>query len=159
MASAKSAEYDKVIGLTWAPTIIFPKPFGMMEMVSRVKALLRRTSGGEPEKLLSIGDLEMNPPNTPLRSAANRGFDLKGIQSFKIIFGAQRGLFFPRKLLSEIWEEQFMGETRTVDVHIGTLRSKLGKWGTAYARSEAWVTEWRTVYDKKRFFARYSPWR
>ena len=61
MASAKSAEYDKVIGLDMGADDYLSKPFGMMEMVSRVKALLRRTSGGEPEKLLSIGDLEMNP--------------------------------------------------------------------------------------------------
>lgn len=130
MASAKSAEYDKVIGLDMGADDYLSKPFGMMEMVSRVKALLRRTSGGEPEKLLSIGDLEMNPAEHTVKIGGEPvDLTLKEFNLLKL-FLEHKGLVFSReKLLSEIWGEQFMGETRTVDVHIGTLRSKLGKWG------------------------------
>ena len=130
MASAKSAEYDKVIGLDMGADDYLSKPFGMMEMVSRVKALLRRTSGGEPEKLLSIGDLEMNPAEHTVKIGGESvDLTLKEFNLLKL-FLEHKGLVFSReKLLSEIWGEQFMGETRTVDVHIGTLRSKLGKWG------------------------------
>jgi len=130
MASAKSAEYDKVIGLDMGADDYLSKPFGMMEMVSRVKALLRRTSGGEPETLLSIGDLEMNPAEHTVKIGGEPvDLTLKEFNLLKL-FLEHKGLVFSReKLLSEIWGEQFMGETRTVDVHIGTLRSKLGKWG------------------------------
>lgn len=130
MATAKGSEFDKVHGLDNGADDYIAKPFGMMEMVSRVKALLRRTSGGEPEKLLSIGDLEMNPAEHTVKIGGEPvDLTLKEFNLLKL-FLEHKGLVFSReKLLSEIWGEQFMGETRTVDVHIGTLRSKLGKWG------------------------------
>ena len=86
----------------------------MMEMVSRVKALLRRTSGGEPEKLLSIGDLEMNPAEHTVKIGGEPvDLTLKEFNLLKL-FLEHKGLVFSReKLLSEIWGEQFMGETRT----------------------------------------------
>ena len=130
LATARGSEYDKVVGLDTGADDYLAKPFGMMEMVSRVKALLRRTSGGEPEKLLSIGDLEMNPAEHTVKIGGESvDLTLKEFNLLKL-FLEHKGLVFSReKLLSEIWGEQFMGETRTVDVHIGTLRSKLGKWG------------------------------
>lgn len=130
MATAKGAEYDKVVGLDMGADDYLSKPFGMMEMVSRVKALLRRTGQTEPQKLLTLGDLEMNPAEHTVKiSGESIELTLKEYNLLKI-FLENKGLVFSReKLLSEVWGAQFMGESRTVDVHIGTLRSKMGKWG------------------------------
>lgn len=130
MATAKGSEYDRVVGLDMGADDYLSKPFGMMEMVSRVKALLRRTGQAEPQKLLTLGDLEMNPAEHTVKiSGEFIELTLKEYNLLKI-FLENKGLVFSReKLLSEVWGAQFIGESRTVDVHIGTLRSKLGKWG------------------------------
>ena len=130
MATAKGSEYDRVVGLDMGADDYLSKPFGMMEMVSRVKALLRRTGQAEPQKLLTLGDLEMNPAEHTVKiSGEFIELTLKEYNLLKI-FLENKGLVFSReKLLSEVWRAQFIGESRTVDVHVGTLRSKLGKWG------------------------------
>ena len=130
MATAKGSEYDRVVGLDMGADDYLSKPFGMMEMVSRVKALLRRTGQAEPQKLLTLGDLEMNPAEHTVKiSGEFIELTLKEYNLLKI-FLENKGLVFSReKLLSEVWGAQFIGESRTVDVHVGTLRSKLGKWG------------------------------
>lgn len=130
MATAKGSEYDRVVGLDMGADDYLSKPFGMMEMVSRVKALLRRTGHAEPQKLLTLGDLEMNPAEHTVKiSGEFIELTLKEYNLLKI-FLENKGLVFSReKLLSEVWGAQFIGESRTVDVHVGTLRSKLGKWG------------------------------
>lgn len=130
MATAKGSEYDRVVGLDMGADDYLSKPFGMMEMVSRVKALLRRTGQSEPQKLLTLGDLEMNPAEHTVKiSGEFIELTLKEYNLLKI-FLENKGLVFSReKLLSEVWGAQFIGESRTVDVHVGTLRSKLGKWG------------------------------
>lgn len=130
VATAKGSEYDRVVGLDMGADDYLSKPFGMMEMVSRVKALLRRTGQSEPQKLLTLGDLEMNPAEHTVKiSGEFIELTLKEYNLLKI-FLENKGLVFSReKLLSEVWGAQFIGESRTVDVHVGTLRSKLGKWG------------------------------
>lgn len=130
MASAKGTEYDKVIGLDWGADDYLAKPFGMMEMVSRVKALLRRVSKAEETGLIKSGCIEMNTGEHTVSVSGERvTLTLKEYELLKK-FLVNPGIVFTREqLLQSIWGLDFIGETRTVDVHIGTLRTKLGSFG------------------------------
>lgn len=127
MATAKGTEYDKVIGLDLGADDYLAKPFGMMEMVSRVKAVLRRTAPKETAKILRVGDLELNMGKHTVTANGKRvQLTLKEYELL-LKFMENLGFAFTRsQLLSDIWGADFIGETRTVDVHIGTLRTKLG---------------------------------
>lgn len=126
MATAKGTEYDKVIGLDLGADDYLVKPFGMMEMVSRVKAVLRRTEHQEKSKILQVGKLMMNTAEHTVSADGKRvQLTLKEYDMLKK-FMENPGIVFTREqLLQSIWDSDFMGETRTVDVHIGTLRTKL----------------------------------
>lgn len=129
MATAKGTEYDKVIGLDSGADDYLAKPFGMMEMVSRVKAVLRRTGRSEKsqeEKTLRAKDLEMNLNEHTVTACGQKiQLTLKEYELLQL-FMENPGLVFSRdRLLSRIWGIDFIGESRTVDVHIGTLRTKL----------------------------------
>lgn len=129
MATAKSTEYDKVIGLDWGADDYLTKPFGMMEMVSRIKAVLRR-SAPETVKKLCLGELELNL-NEYTVSVAGEPIQLT-LKEYELLrlFMENPGRVYTRdQLLEKIWNVDYAGETRTVDVHIGTLRTKLGKCG------------------------------
>lgn len=130
IATAKDSEYDKVIGLDSGADDYLVKPFGMMEMVSRIKAVLRRTSNKQPV-VLTCGALMLNEE----RHAVS--FDgkpviltLKEYDLLKLLMENQGYVFTRNSILSKVWGMDFEGETRTVDVHIGTLRTKLGKAGS-----------------------------
>lgn len=130
MATAKGTEYDKVIGLDLGADDYLAKPFGMMEMVSRVRAVLRRSAPRPAERLLRVGELEMNLGEHTV-TAGGRRVQLT-LKEFELLhkFMANPGRAFTREqLLTTVWGEEFVGETRTVDVHIGTLRTKLGDCG------------------------------
>lgn len=130
MATAKGTEYDKVTGLDLGADDYLAKPFGMMEMVSRVKAVLRRTMKKPAQKPLRIGGLELNP-NTHLVLADGQRVTLT-LKEFQLLqtFLEHPGQVFTRdQLLESVWGLDYIGETRTVDVHIGTLRTKLGAYG------------------------------
>lgn len=131
MATAKGTEYDKVIGLDLGADDYLAKPFGMMEMVSRIKAVLRRTSRKSAGTALRMGELELNENEHVVTAAGKRvQLTLKEYELLKL-FMENKGRAFTRdKLLSDIWGTDYMGETRTVDVHIGTLRTKLGSCGS-----------------------------
>lgn len=131
MATAKGTEYDKVIALDSGADDYLAKPFGMMEMVSRVKAVLRRCDPGTVNPVLRVGDLELNPGEHTVTAKGQRvQLTLKEYELL-LKFMSNPGLVFTREqLLSSIWGTDFIGETRTVDVHIGTLRTKLGPCGT-----------------------------
>lgn len=128
MLTAKGTEYDKVIGLDSGADDYLPKPFGMMELVSRVRALLRRT---EPEK--RVDSCEAGA----IRVDLNRHVVMVDGQIVNLTFKEfellcylieNKGMVLTRdQLLSKIWGYDFDGETRTVDVHIRTLRQKLGE--------------------------------
>lgn len=129
MATAKGTEYDKVIGLDTGADDYLAKPFGMMEMVSRVKAVLRRAA---PKKIrkLSVGSLELFLAEHIVTVEGERvQLTLKEYEMLHL-FAENPGIVFTRdQLLDRIWGESYLGETRTVDVHIATLRTKLGKCG------------------------------
>lgn len=130
MASAKGAEYDKVTGLDLGADDYLAKPFGMMEMVSRVRAVLRRSDKKGDVKELKIGALALNPREHTVDAGGERIIlTLKEFEILKLLM-ENPGLVFTREQLMErIWREDFAGESRTVDVHIGTLRTKLGGCG------------------------------
>lgn len=131
MATAKGNEYDKVIGLDLGADDYLAKPFGMMEMASRVRAVLRRSGrAAEKPQLIRVGSLEMDLNE---HSVTADGIRVQlTLKEFELLhtFMTNPGRAFTREqLLSSVWSEDFMGETRTVDVHVGTLRQKLGGCG------------------------------
>lgn len=130
MATAKGTEYDKVIGLDLGADDYLAKPFGMMEMVSRIKAVLRRIHPEEKVKLLKMGNLELNPETyTVLVNGSRVSLTLKEYKLLQTFMENPGRVFTRDQLLALIWGIDYIGETRTVDVHIGTLRTKLGACG------------------------------
>ena len=129
IATAKGTEYDKVMGLDAGADDYLAKPFGMMEMVSRVRAVLRRAVPRQ-DHLLTMGQITMDTAEHILRvdgviiELTRKEFALLRL------FLSQPGRVFTREqLLDAVWGAAFVGESRTVDVHIGTLRTKLGDAG------------------------------
>lgn len=128
MATAKGNEYDKVIGLDLGADDYLAKPFGMMEMASRVRAVLRRSGrAAEKPQLIRVGGLEMNLGEHIVTADGIRiQLTLKEFELLRTFMTNPGRAFTREQLLSSVWCEDFMGETRTVDVHVGTLRQKLG---------------------------------
>ena len=130
MATAKGTEYDKVIGLDLGADDYLAKPFGMMEMVSRVRAVLRRAGRKDAAQILQVGSLMLNTGEHTVFADGERVLlTLKEYEMLKR-FMENLGLVFTRdQLLESVWHNGYIGETRTVDVHIATLRTKLGPCG------------------------------
>ncbi|MCD8004240.1 MAG: response regulator transcription factor [Oscillospiraceae bacterium] len=127
LATAKGAEYDKVIGLDLGADDYLAKPFGMMEMVSRIRAVLRRTAPEAAPGLLTCGALEMNEISHQVRvDGAPVELTLKEYALLRLLLQNPGRVFTRENLLQSVWDSDFVGETRTVDVHIATLRTKLG---------------------------------
>lgn len=129
MATAKGTEYDKVIGLDLGADDYLAKPFGMMEMVSRVRAVLRR-SAPHSSGVLTVGPIALDVVRHRVTVGGNEvTLTLKEFELLRL-FAENKGVVFTRdQLLAHIWGVDYIGETRTVDVHIGTLRTKLGDAG------------------------------
>lgn len=129
MVTAKGSEYDKVIGLDSGADDYITKPFGMMELVSRIKAVLRRTAP-EKKEILKAGILKLNVKKHEV-TVEDKEVVLT-LKEFELLEKLLKnsGIVMKRdRLLEEIWGYDYVGETRTVDVHIRTLRQKLGKAG------------------------------
>lgn len=131
MATAKGSEYDKIQSLDMGADDYLVKPFGMMEMVSRVRAVLRRcTPAPDTMHILSAQGLSMNLQEHTVTADGERiMLTYKEYELLKLFLSHPGTAFSREQLLGEIWESDFLGETRTVDMHIRTLRQKLGKWG------------------------------
>lgn len=128
MLTAKAGEYDKVLGLDSGADDYVAKPFSTMELISRIKALLRRT--GSQEKEYEVGELYVNPSKHIVRSAGNSvSLTLKEFEMLCLMLENRGTVFSRNRLLEEIWGYDYNGENRTVDVHIKTLRTKLGPCG------------------------------
>lgn len=131
MLTAKDSEYDKVLGLDKGADDYLAKPFGMMELVARVRALLRRNAHRlEDAEELEAGNVKVIPSrHDVIVDGRKTELTLKEFELLHILM-ANRGMVFTRDdLLSKIWGYSFAGESRTVDVHIRTLRKKLGAEG------------------------------
>ena len=132
MVTAKGAEYDKVMGLDTGADDYVTKPFGMMELVSRVKAVLRRSAreGNRSEDSIVIGEIEMNMKKHEVKvSGEVISLTLKEYELLKRLMKNSNIVLTRDQLLEDIWGYDFDGETRTVDVHVRTLRQKLGSAG------------------------------
>lgn len=130
MATAKGTEMDKIQGLDTGADDYLVKPFGVMEMVSRIKAVLRRCEPDEKEEVLSIGKITLSDnEHLVIVNGEKVVLTFKEFEILKL-FMSNPGIVFSRdKLLSEVWEIDYLGESRTVDMHIKTLRQKLGDAG------------------------------
>lgn len=133
MLTAKGSEYDKVMGLESGADDYVSKPFGMLELLARVKALLRRTEDLRPaqESRYVIGDLTVNRKRHEVFVKGEAVTLTKKEFDMLCYLLENKGMVLTRdQLLNQIWGYDFDGENRTVDVHIRTLRQKLGDCGT-----------------------------
>ena len=131
MLTAKSTEYDKVVGLDSGADDYLAKPFGMMELMARVKALLRRSARREERAgQYELGRLALNVGQHTVKvDGESVTLTLKEFELLQLLL-AHKGMVFSRdQLLNQVWGYAFDGENRTVDVHIRTLRQKLGPCG------------------------------
>lgn len=131
MATAKGTEMDKIQGLDTGADDYLVKPFGVMEMVSRIKAVLRRCEPDKKEEILSVAEIKLSDKEHLV--TVNGEKVVLTFKEFEILklFMSNPGIVFSRdKLLSEVWGVDYLGESRTVDMHIKTLRQKLGAAGS-----------------------------
>lgn len=130
--SAKSEDADKILGLNVGADDYVTKPFGMMELVSRIKAVLRRTrkDAQEPQDIIAVGEIEINTKKHEVTAAGEVvNLTLKEYELLKRLMKNPNIVMTRDCLLEDIWGYDFDGETRTVDVHVRTLRQKLGPCG------------------------------
>src|SRR5699024_6785510 len=126
MVTAKTTEIDKVKGLDMGADDYMTKPFGVMELISRVKALLRRSSDAKEEKSLTMGDLLLDNEKRMVYVGEEQvDLTFKEYELLKLLM-QNAGIVTPRDtILDRVWGTDFEGESRTLDMHIKTLRQKL----------------------------------
>lgn len=130
MATAKDTEYDKITGLDLGADYYLTKPFGVMELVSCVKAVLRRCKPKAQEHILKADGLEVNlDEHTVTGDGEKIVLTYKEFELLKLFLSNPGTAFTRDKLMEEVWRTDYCGETRTVDMHIRTLRQKLGRFG------------------------------
>ena len=130
MATARGAEYDKIQGLDLGADYYLTKPFGVMELVSCVKAVLRRVQPKAVEHLLKTGGLFVNlDEHTVSADGARVELTYKEFELLKLFLSHPGVAWTREKLMEQVWGTDYCGETRTVDMHIRTLRQKLGSYG------------------------------
>ncbi len=128
MLSAKGTEYDKVLGLDNGADDYIAKPFGVMELLSRIRALLRRAERPQTAEILQIGAVTLNSRrHTVTLCDAPLALTCKEFDLLELLMNNQ-GLVLSRdRILQAVWGYDYVGESRTVDVHIRMLRAKLGE--------------------------------
>ena len=130
MLTAKGTEYDQVMGLDYGADDYIPNPFGMMALIARIKAVLRRSAPSEEEQEYVLGDLYVNPTRHIVRVGKEPvSLTLKEFELLCLLLEHQGVVFTRDRLLNHIWGYAFDGESRTVDVHVRHLRQKLGECG------------------------------
>lgn len=130
MVTAKGTEYDKVVGLDSGADDYVTKPFGMMELISRIKAVLRRSQRMEENTELEINGVVVDSQKHEVKVDGVRVvLTLKEFELLELLMNNRNIVLSREKLLSKIWGYEYAGETRTIDVHIRTLRQKLGEKG------------------------------
>lgn len=150
MVTAKDAEYDKIIGLDSGADDYMTKPFSMLELVSRIKALLRRTTKSPSNEVITIGPLSVNSEKHIVTAGGNNiNLTYKEYQLLLLLMQNKGVVFSREKLLNKIWGYEFDGENRTVDVHIRTLRTKLGECGNMIETIRGFGYKIGEYYDEK----------
>ena len=130
MATAKGAEYDKVQSLDLGADYYLTKPFGVMEFLACVRSVLRRCGGSEPGKILGLEGVRMDLSGRTVTVDGDRAALTYTEFELLRLFLSHPGVAFTREqLMSDIWGTDYCGESRTVDMHIRTLRGKLGPYG------------------------------
>ena len=131
MVTAKTSELDKVKGLDLGADDYISKPFGVMELISRVKALLRRTTNAQEESQISYGNILVDNDKHAVYVDGNLcELTYKEFELFKYLV-INKGIVLSRdKIMNQVWGFDYEGESRTVDMHIKTLRQKLGEAGS-----------------------------
>ena len=125
-ATAKTTEFDKVTGLDLGADDYLSKPFGMMEMVARIKAVLRREKRNRPDDVIVFNEIVIDKLKRTVK-IGKKEIDLT-LKEFDLLLCLAENpeiVFSRERLLDKIWGEDYLGESRTIDVHVGTLRSKL----------------------------------
>ena len=150
MASAQGEEYDKVIGLDLGADDYLAKPFGMMEMVSRIKAVLRRSEVANKKQELRNGPIYLNNiKHIVIVDGKEIELTLKEYELLLLLMN-NIGIVFTREhLLASIWDSNFVGESRTIDVHVGTLRNKLGNCGSCIKTLRGVGYKMEAIYEEK----------
>ena len=149
MATAKGQEYDRVRGLDLGADDYMVKPFSMMEMVSRVKAVLRRSQPQQVSQLFKAGGLIVNLDEHTVTADGNRV--LLTYKEFELLrmFLSHPGMVYTRdQLFSQVWNQEYMGDSRTLDSHIRTLRQKLNDYGKRIETVRNVGYRWEVGYDK-----------
>ena len=130
MATAKGSEYDKIQGLDLGADYYLTKPFGVMELISCVKAVLRRCGAAKEADTLNACGISMNTLEYTVSADGERiTLTYKEYELLKLLLSHMGTAFTREQLMERVWGTDYMGETRTVDMHIRTLRQKLGKCG------------------------------
>ena len=149
MATAKGEEYDKIQSLDLGADDYLVKPFGMMEMVSRIKAVLRRCQPSEHPHLLVDGKVRISLDERTVTVNGKRvNLTYKEFELLRI-FISHPGIAFTREyLFSQVWNMEYMGDSRTLDMHIRTLRMKLGDYGNYIKTIRNVGYRWEAADDK-----------
>lgn len=130
MATAKGSEYDRIQGLDLGADYYLTKPFGIMELISCVKAVLRRCGAEDEKSTLNACGISMNTLEHTVSADGERiTLTYKEYELLKLFLSHMGTAFTREQLMELIWGTDYMGETRTIDMHIRTLRQKLGKCG------------------------------
>ena len=131
MVTAKTTELDKVKGLDIGADDYITKPFGIMELISRVKALLRRSRALMDDKLLVLGNIQLDSERREVTVDGNMcDLTFKEFELLKLLM-LNAGIVLHRDtIMSDVWGTDYEGESRTLDMHIKTLRQKLGESGS-----------------------------
>lgn len=149
MATAKGEEYDKIKGLDMGADDYIVKPFGMMEMVSRVKAVLRRSRPKQESKQLKAGALVVNLEEHTVTAQGERIQLTYKEYELLCLFLSHPGMVYTREqLFSQIWKTDYIGDSRTLDSHIRTLRQKLGEYGKMIETVRNVGYKWEARYDR-----------
>lgn len=130
MATAKGSEYDRIQGLDLGADYYLTKPFGVMELISCVKAVLRRCGAEDEKSTLNACGISMNTLEHTVSADGERiTLTYKEYELLKLLLSHMGTAFTREQLMERVWGTDYMGETRTIDMHIRTLRQKLGKCG------------------------------
>ena len=152
MATAKGQEYDRIRGLELGADDYIVKPFSVMEMVSRVKAVLRRSQKQPEAKLLKVGDLIVNLDEHTVTVDGNQVQLTHKEFELLCLFLSHPGIIYTREMIfSQIWKSDYIGDSRTLDSHIRTLRQKINGYGKIIKTVRNVGYRWEVHYDKEDF--------